>query len=231
MVCDDRLRHIAFIMDGNGRWAKARGLPRSAGHRAGAKSFRRLVDYAKVIGLRCMSVYAFSTENWSRPADEVDSILKLLDAYIDDALRDVAENDVRVIFIGDKTPFAGPLRDKMDHLEKVSEDHTLILNIALNYGSRAELVHAVNEAIANGDLPVTEEVIGRHLYTRDSPPPDLIVRTAGELRLSNFMLWQAAYSEFYFTDRLWPDFAEADLDQAIRAFYARRRRFGGLAEK
>lgn len=227
-ICDERLKHIAFIMDGNGRWAKSRGMPRSMGHRAGAKAFRRLVDYAKIIGLKCMTVYAFSTENWARPQDEIDAILKLLDSYIEDALRDVVDNDVRVIFIGDKTPFTGTLREKMDHLEEVSRDHSLILNIALNYGSRSELVHAVNCAIEAGETPITEEVIGRYLYTKDSPPPDLIVRTAGELRLSNFLLWQAAYSEFYFTDRLWPDFGEADLDEAIQAFYARKRRFGGL---
>lgn len=224
-VCDERLRHIAFIMDGNGRWARARGLPRSAGHRAGAKTFRRLVDYAKVIGLRHMTVYAFSTENWGRPADEVESIMKLLEQYIDEALADVAENDVRVIFIGDKAPLSDKLKDKIAHLESVSKDNHLILNIALNYGSRAELVHAANEAIRCGE-ELTEAAIDRHLYTKESPPPDLIIRTAGEMRLSNFLLWQAAYSEFYFTDRLWPDMREVDVDAAIAEFYNRTRRYG-----
>lgn len=230
-VCDDRLKHIAFIMDGNGRWAKARALPRSAGHRAGAKVFRRIVDYMKVVGAKYMTVYAFSTENWARPKDEVDAIMKLLDDYIEDALADVAKNDVRVIFIGDKSPFTVSLKSKMTHLEEISKENHLILNIAMNYGARSEIVHAVNEAIAEGDLPITEEVIERHLYTKESPPPDLIVRTAGELRLSNFLLWQAAYSEFYYTDILWPDLKEADVDDAIRAFYRRKRRFGGTETK
>jgi undecaprenyl diphosphate synthase len=231
VVCDDRLKHIAFIMDGNGRWAKARNLPRSAGHQAGAKTFRRMVDYMKVIQLRYMTVYAFSTENWSRPKEEVDAIMKLLDSYIEDALTDVAENDVRVIFIGDKTPLSASLQAKMNHLEEISQNNHLILNVAINYGSRAELVHAVQEAIDEGDLPISEEVIERHLYTKASPPPDLIIRTAGELRLSNFLLWQAAYSEFYFTPALWPDLTEKEVDEAIRTFYKRKRRFGGVDKK
>lgn len=231
IICDERLSHIAFIMDGNGRWARARALPRSAGHRAGAKTFRRLVDYMKVIGVRHMTVYAFSTENWSRPADEVESIMKLLEQYIDDALADVAKNDVRVIFIGDKTPLSDKLKRKITHLEEISKDNHLILNIALNYGSRAEIVHAVREAIASGESDITEEVVERHLYTRNSPPPDLIIRTAGELRLSNFLLWQAAYSELYFTDKLWPDMREEDVDDAVTEFYRRTRRFGAVVEK
>lgn len=231
IICDERLSHIAFIMDGNGRWARARGLPRSAGHRAGAKTFRRLVDYAKVIGLRHMTVYAFSTENWSRPADEVESIMKLLEQYIDEALADVAENDVRVIFIGDKERLSDKLKEKIAHLENISRDNHLILNIALGYGSRAEIVHAVREAIASGEDDITEEVIERHLYTKNSPPPDLIIRTAGELRLSNFLLWQAAYSELYFTDKLWPDLREEDVDAAVTEFYRRTRRFGAVVEK
>ena len=227
-VCDDRLKHIAFIMDGNGRWAKARGLPRSAGHSAGAKTFRRLVDYMEVINLKCMTVYAFSTENWSRPPEEVASIMSLLEEYIDQAVSKIAENDVRVIFIGDRGPLSEKLKKKMAHLEKISENNSRILNIALNYGGRDEIVHAVNRAIEIGKNPITAADIDECLYTNQSPPPDLIVRTAGELRLSNFLLWQAAYSELYFTDKLWPDMTEADVDDAVAEFYRRTRRFGGI---
>lgn len=227
IVCDDRLRHIAFIMDGNGRWAKSRGLSRSAGHRAGAKTFRRIVDYVKLIGVKYMTVYAFSTENWSRPAEEVSSIMKLLEDYIEQALGDVADNDVRVIFLGDRTPLSEKLRRKMDSLERRSGKNSHILNIALNYGGRDEIVHAVKQVLEKG-LEITGETIAENLYTKESPPPDLIVRTAGELRLSNFLLWQSAYSELYFTDKLWPDFTEKDVDEAVAEFYRRTRRFGGI---
>lgn len=227
VVCDDRLKHIAFIMDGNGRWAKSRGLSRSAGHRAGAKTFRRIVDYVKQIGAKYMTVYAFSTENWSRPAEEVSSIMKLLEDYIEQALDDVADNDVRVIFLGDRTPLSEKLRRKMDSLERRSKENSHILNIALNYGGRDEIVHAVKQVLEKG-LELTEETIAANLYTKESPPPDLIVRTAGELRLSNFLLWQSAYSELYFTDKLWPDFNEKDVDEAVAEFYRRTRRFGGI---
>ena len=227
IVCDDRLKHIAFIMDGNGRWAKSRGLSRSAGHRAGAKTFRRVVDYVKLIGIKYMTVYAFSTENWSRPAEEVSSIMKLLEDYIEQALGDVADNDVRVIFLGDRTPLSEKLRRKMDFLERRSEKNGHILNIALNYGGRDEIVHAVKQVLEKG-LEITGETIAENLYTKESPPPDLIVRTAGELRLSNFLLWQSAYSELYFTDKLWPDFTEKDVDEAVAEFYRRTRRFGGI---
>ena len=227
VVCDDRLKHIAFIMDGNGRWAKSRGLSRSAGHRAGAKTFRRIVDYVKLIGAKYMTVYAFSTENWSRPAEEVSSIMKLLEDYIEQALGDVADNDVRVIFLGDRAPLSDKLRRKMDSLERRSEKNSHILNIALNYGGRDEIVRAVKQVLEKG-LELTGETIAANLYTKESPPPDLIVRTAGELRLSNFLLWQSAYSELYFTDKLWPDFTEKDVDEAVAEFYRRTRRFGGI---
>ena len=227
VYCDERLRHIAFIMDGNGRWAKGRGMPRSYGHKVGAKAFKEAVKYCSTIGLGHMTVYAFSTENWRRPREEVDAILALLDEYIEEALADLAQNDVRIVFLGEKTPFPDALREKMEHLEAESANNSLILNIAMNYGGRDELLHAANIAIAEGKTTLTEADIDAHLYTKLSPPPDLIVRTANERRLSNFLLWQSAYAELYFTDVLWPDFKPRHIDAAIRDFYARTRNFGG----
>ena len=218
-------------MDGNGRWAKARALPRSAGHAAGAKTFRNILTYLQKTEVRYVTVYAFSTENWSRPKPEVDAIIRLLGDYIDEAFREFEKNDLRVIFIGDRSPFSDELKQKMSSLEEKTKDKSLVCNIALNYGSRNEIVHAVNEAIKEGEIPVTEEIIEKHLYTKDSPPPDLIVRTAGEQRLSNFLLWQAAYSEFYFTEKYWPDLTPADIDAAIEAFHKRGRRYGGIENK
>lgn len=228
VYCDERLRHIAFIMDGNGRWAKSRGMPRSYGHKAGAKAFKEAVRYCSTIGLRHMTVYAFSTENWTRPKEEVDAIMQLLDDYIEEALSELANNDVRIVFLGEKTPFSDTLRAKMEHLEQSSASNSLILNIAMNYGGRDELLHAVNAAIAEGKRHITEEDIEAHLYTKLSPPPDLIIRTANERRLSNFLLWQASYAEFYFTKVLWPDFGKKDIDAAIRDFYSRKRNYGGI---
>ena len=225
--CDERLQHIAFIMDGNGRWAKARNMPRSYGHKVGAKAFKDAVKYCSTIGLKHMTVYAFSTENWRRPKEEVDAILTLLEEYIAEALAELAENDVRIVFLGEKTPFPDALRQKMEHLEAESAGNSLILNIAMNYGGRDELLHAANAAIAEGKTTLTEADIDAHLYTKLSPPLDLIVRTANERRLSNFLLWQSAYAELYFTSVLWPDFKPKHIDEAIRDFYARKRNFGG----
>jgi undecaprenyl diphosphate synthase len=214
-------------MDGNGRWAKARNMPRSYGHKVGAKAFKDAVKYCSTIGLKHMTVYAFSTENWRRPKEEVDAILTLLEEYIAEALADLAENDVRIVFLGEKTPFPDALRKKMEHLEAESANNSLILNIAMNYGGRDELLHAANVAIAEGKTTLTEADIDANLYTKLSPPPDLIVRTANERRLSNFLLWQSAYAELYFTSVLWPDFKPKHIDEAIRDFYARKRNFGG----
>ncbi len=225
--CDERLAHIAFIMDGNGRWAQKRGMPRSYGHKVGAKAFKQAVEYCSTIGLKHMTVYAFSTENWRRPKEEVQAILDLLDAYMDEALAELAKNDVRIIFLGEKTPFPQAICQKMEHLEAVSASNGLILNIAMNYGGRDELLHAVNSAIAEGCTTLTEADIDARLYTKLSPPPDLIIRTANERRLSNFLLWQSAYAELYFTDVLWPDLKPRHIDDAIRDFYARKRNFGG----
>ena len=229
ILCDERLSHIAFIMDGNGRWARAKGLPRTSGHIAGAAAFKKTVEYCYGIGLRHMTVYAFSTENWSRPADEVSKIMKLLSDYIDEANGILEKNDIRIIFLGDKAPFDAELREKMIAIEERSKNGKSILNIAMNYGSKSEIVNAVNKALLSGKSSITEEDIEENLYTSCSPAPDLIIRTAGEKRLSNFLLWQAAYSEFYFTDTLWPDFGEKEINEAISDFYGRHRRYGGLS--
>lgn len=228
ILCDERLQHIAFIMDGNGTWAKKRGLPRTAGHTAGAKAFKSLVEYLSGTGLRHMTVYAFSTENWSRPKEEVDAIMDLLDEYIDTAEKNFKRHDVRIIFLGDKTPLRPSLIEKMERLEKETENAGFILNIAVNYGSHDEIVRAVNACIADGLSRVTPADIEKRLDTKNSPPPDLIVRTSGEVRISNFLLWQAQYSEFYFTDVLWPDFNEKEVNKAIAEFYGRKRKKGGL---
>ena len=227
-ICDERLSHIAFIMDGNGRWATSKGLPRSSGHAAGAKAFKNIVECCSRIGLRHMTVYAFSTENWSRPKEEVDRIMKLLSDYLDEAERMLDKYDLRIVFLGDKAPFERGLRKRMLEIEEKSSKGKKILNRAMNYGSKSEIVHAVNSALAEGKKTITEEDIDKNLYTKLSPPPDLIIRSAGEMRLSNFLLWQAAYSEFYFTDTLWPDFDEKELYKAIECFYKRKRRYGGL---
>ncbi len=223
-VIDERLRHIAFIMDGNGRWATKRGLPREFGHREGAKTFRKITDYCEEIGIKYVTVYAFSTENWKRPKREVDAIMKLLDEYLDGKKSQRAAFN----FIGDIGALDQKLQDKIHRLEKETEGRELLLNVALNYGSRAEIAHAVNKLIAEGKNEITEDDISSHIYTSTSPDPDLIVRTGGDIRISNFLLWQSAYSELYFTDTLWPDMTGDDVDRAIIEFYSRKRRFGGL---
>ena len=222
---DDRLKHIAFIMDGNGRWAKARSLPRQAGHKAGAKAFEETVKNCHFFGIKIVTVYAFSTENWSRPKSEVDAIMELLNTYIDRARE---QRDIRYVFIGDKAVLSEELRIKMLNLEKESEKYENILNIAFNYGGRAEIVSACNSLIATGKKVITEQDLSDNMYTKHCPDPDLIVRTASEYRISNFLLWQCAYSEFYYTSTLWPDFNNKQLYKAIKSFYKRKRRFGGL---
>lgn len=225
IVVDKGLKHIAFIMDGNGRWAKKRALPRQAGHKAGATAFEKTIDLCHKMGINYVTVYAFSTENWSRPKNEVDAIMNLLDSYIERAKE---HPDVRYIFLGDKSVLESELREKMLKLEQDSQDNKLVLNIAFNYGGRAEIVNACNQLIKEGKTVVSEEDISKKLYTVASPDPDLIVRTANEYRISNFLLWQCAYSEFYFTKALWPDFNEAELIKAIESFNNRKRRYGGL---
>ena len=227
---DERLRSVAIIMDGNGRWAKKRLLPRTKGHEKGAAILEEVLKAFRDIGVRYLTLYAFSTENWKRPKEEVDAIMKLAYKYVEkihmDRLRD--EKALTVRFIGDTSVLPEKLRDKIAEIEAMEKDDTFVCNIALNYGGRDEIVRAVNEAIKEGCDPVTEADISRHLYTAASPDPDLIVRTGGDLRISNFMIWQCAYSELYVTDTLWPDFGRDEVIKAAEAFYKRQRRFGGL---
>ncbi len=226
--------HIGFIMDGNGRWAKKRGFPRKFGHREGAKSFEKIVDYCKNIGIQYISFYAFSTENWKRPKDEVEAIIGLFRKYIDD-VREHIDDNVKVIFLGDKSVFDAELRRKMVKLENDSKDFTsMTLLIAVNYGGRDEIVRAVKkiaEQAKGNQLDVStidEGLFSRYLDTRGVPDVDLLIRPSGEMRLSNFLVWQCAYAEFYFTNVLWPDFSPKELDKAILDYSKRGRRFGGV---
>ena len=225
---DERLSHIAFIMDGNGRWAKKRGMPREYGHVKGADNFKKVLRYCGDIGIKTVTVYAFSTENWSRPIHEVERLMQLLTDYVKGALEQLDDNKIRFVFLGDKSSLSAELRTLTEELEEKSAHYDLTLNIALNYGGRAEIVHACNSLIKEGKDSVTEEDISSHIYTKNSPDPDLIVRTGGDYRISNFLLWQAAYTEFYFTKTLWPDLDEKEIDAIVRNFYGRHRRFGGL---
>lgn len=223
-----RLSHIAFIMDGNGRWAKSRGLPREAGHVEGAKAFGEVAEYCYRGGIDTVTVYAFSTENWRRPKHEVNAIMSLLKTYLKKGIREMTEKNVRVTFLGDRSPLSDDLRELMDQLERDSATNKYRLNVAINYGGRAEIVNAVNKLIANGATEICEADISREIYTAGQDDPDLIVRSAGELRLSNFLTWQSVYSEFYFSDTLWPDFSGKDVDMAVDAYYKRTRRYGGV---
>ena len=223
-----KIKHIAFIMDGNGRWATRRGMPREYGHTVGAKVFRRIVEYCSDIGINCVTVYAFSTENWKRPEKEVSALMELFRVYLKDAVATMMKRDIRIVFLGDKSLFPEDIRETMLEIEHDSINNKNRLNIAMNYGGRDEIVHAVNELIAEGKKEICEEDITSHLYTLDAPMPDLIVRTAGEIRTSNFLMWQSAYSEYYFTDKLWPDLNERDVDEAVCVFNRRKRNFGGV---
>ncbi len=225
---DANFRHIAFIMDGNGRWAKKRGMPREYGHKAGAETFRKICSYCHEIGFKAVTVYAFSTENWKRPKHEVDAIMNLLDGFLDELMRDYEKCSNRIRFIGDTSVLTPVLKEKIAYAESLNPDSDRIINIALNYGGRAELAHAFNSLVADGKTTVTEEDISNALYTAESGDPDMIVRTGGDLRISNFLLWQAAYAELYFTDKLWPDLTSSDVDDMVRDFYSRKRRYGGL---
>ena len=226
--------HIAFIMDGNGRWAKKRAMPRRFGHREGAKNFRRIVRYCKDIGIKNISFYAFSTENWKRPKDEVEAIIELFREYIVDVRNYIGE-EVRVLFLGDKSIFDEDLQKKMNDLEEDTKDNReMTMLLAINYGGRDEIVHAAKilaDKAADGEISpedITEETFGANLYTRDVPDVDLLIRPSGELRISNFLIWQSAYAEFYFTDVLWPDFSEKELEAALIDYAGRSRRFGGV---
>ncbi len=222
--------HIAIIMDGNGRWAKKRGLPRSFGHSAGAKKFKEIARYCNKIGVKYLTVYAFSTENWKRPKEEIDGIMNLLRDYLKDSTNFKGEN-IKLRFIGDRAPLPEDVRILMENSERESDDATgMTACLALNYGGRDEITKAVQKIISEGinEQDITEELISSKLYTVDYPDPDLIIRPSGEYRLSNFLTWQSAYSEFYFDKVLWPDFTTKDLDRAIDEFNRRNRRFGGV---
>ncbi len=223
------LNHVAIIMDGNGRWAKKRGLPRTLGHRAGVENVRKAVRYCSDNNIGYLTVYAFSTENFSRPADEVSALMDLLIEYFNKEIDELFANDVRVNIIGDTSMFSEKVKQAIKNAhEKTKDCNKLVFSVALGYGARAEIVQAVNKMLAEGRNEVTEAEISKYLYTFDMPDPDLIIRTSGEQRLSNFLLYQAAYSEFYFTDTLWPDFDEKEFDKAIEEYQRRDRRFGGV---
>ena len=226
--------HIGFIMDGNGRWAKRKGLPRSFGHREGAKNFKKIVRYCKDIGIKNISFYAFSTENWKRPQEEIDVIMDLFREYIVDVRKHLSEN-TRMIFLGDKSVFDKDLREKMIKLEEDTKHYTeMNLMMAVNYGGRDELAFAARQLaqkVKDGKInpeDIDENAIDSHLYTKGIPDVDLIIRPSGELRLSNFLIWQSAYAEYYFTEIMWPDFTPKELDKAIIEFANRGRRFGGV---
>lgn len=221
-------QHIGIIMDGNGRWAKARGLAREYGHRRGSEVFMDIARYCKKIGIRYLTVYAFSTENWKRPKKEVDEIMRLMREYVDQMKKDFEHEDIRLCFIGSREPFSPELQADMEYLEHVTAERKCRLCIAVNYGGRAEIVDAVNKLIAEGKTKITEADITENIYSGICPPPDIIIRTGGEYRLSNFLLWQSSYAELFFSPTLWPDFTEEEIDSVIEEFHKRKRRFGGV---
>lgn len=230
------MEHIAFIMDGNGRWAKARGLPRTEGHRAGAETVRRVLSYCRDAGIRYLTLYAFSVENWKRPKEEVETLMHLLVAYLASEEKTFHENQVRIRYMGRKSDLPTEVREALDRVEAATAAYDRQLILCLSYGGRTELAHAaqaIARQVARGELDpeaITEETIARNLYLPDVPDPDLIVRTSGEMRLSNFLLWQASYAELYVTPVLWPDFGEADFQAALDSFASRERRYGALGK-
>jgi undecaprenyl diphosphate synthase len=228
-------KHVAIILDGNGRWAKSKGMPRNYGHTVGAKNVETVCRAADEIGIKYLTLYAFSTENWNRPSSEVEALMKLLDSYLKNCIKTAEKNNMRVRIIGDTTRLNPKFQESIRKLEEASASNTgLNLTIAINYGSRDEIVRAVRKVageVQNGTLnpdEIDEATIAGHLDTADIPDPDLLIRTSGEQRLSNYLLWQLAYSEFYFTDVPWPDFHKKELELAVEAYNKRDRRFGGV---
>lgn len=226
--------HVGFIMDGNGRWAQKKGLPRSMGHKAGAEALRKIIAYCRKVGVKYITCYAFSTENWKRPQDEVNALMKLFNDYLDEIDKFSGEKS-KIVFLGDKSPFPEKLRERMIKLEKDSAHHdSVTIMLAMNYGGRDDIVYAAKKLAAyavNGDISpsdIDEKMLSGLLYTGNAPDADLIIRTSGEQRISNFLLWQSAYAELYFTDVLWPDFNEKELKKAFEAYSQRSRRFGGV---
>lgn len=227
-------RHIAVVMDGNGRWAKKRLMPRTAGHKVGANNFKTICRYANSIGIECMTFYAFSTENWKRPKEEVDTLMTLFAEYLRDSVNFKSEN-IKLCFIGDRSALSEELQTLMANAEKESADCTgMRVNLAINYGGRDEILFGVKNVckkVSAGEMAfedITADTFDKAIYTADCPPLDLFIRPGGEYRISNFLLWQSAYAELYFCDTLWPDFSKKDLDMAIDAFAGRNRRFGGV---
>ena len=232
---DNLPRHIGVIMDGNGRWAKKRHLPRSAGHKAGADTFEKIVKYCDKIGIKAITAYAFSTENWNRPKEEVDNLMKLLYDYLMRAEEKFAGKNIILRVIGDRSAFSDKINKAIDHAIEITNGNTgIVLNMALNYGGRAEIVRAAKQAAQDvldekiSVSDISEEYLDKQMYTADNPPVDLIIRPSGEQRLSNFLLWQAAYAEFWYSDVNWPDFSEDDLNRAILDYQKRSRRFGKI---
>jgi len=230
-------KHIGFIMDGNGRWATRRGMPRKFGHRKGADTLEQIVEYCFDIGIKYVSVFAFSTENWKRPQEEIDYIFGLLRDYIrkqkqksQKALKEeISQKNIKIKIIGDLEKMPDDLKYELEEVEKDTENCDMfVLNIAMNYGGRADIVNACNKLIKDGKTQISEEDLSNALYTSGIPDPDFIIRTAGDIRLSNFMLYQSAYSELYFTKTLWPDFSPKHLDKALKSFTKRTRKFGQL---
>lgn len=236
LIDPDRLpKHIGIIMDGNGRWAKKRGMPRSFGHTAGAKTFDKIIDFAGNLGIKVVTVYAFSTENWSRPKDEVDAIMKLLEDYLANGLKKLEGKDTRVKIIGELQSLPEGIRRGIANIEdKTKDGKSMLVQIALNYGGRQEIASAARRAAAlvkAGAIDVEdvdESLLSSLMYASEVPDPDLIIRPSGEYRLSNFLLWGSAYSEFWFSDILWPDFTGDDLVKAVYDYQQRSRRFGGV---
>lgn len=229
--------HVAIILDGNGRWAKAKGMPRSYGHMKGCENLEKICDIAKKLGIKYLTVYAFSTENWKRSKEEVDYLMKLFRNYLKKCIRISQRNQMQVRIIGDPSAFDADIQESIQKLEEFSSQYDeLHFQIALNYGSRDEILRAVNRMVRDVkddrlDTPITEEVFSSYLDTHDLPDPDLLIRTSGEQRLSNYLLWQLAYTEFYFTDVAWPDFTEEELVKAIEKYQKRDRRYGGVKEE
>lgn len=232
----DRLpRHVAIIMDGNGRWAKRRGLPRTAGHAAGAENFRSIATYCQKIGLEYLTVYAFSTENWKRPLEEVSAIVGLLKKYLLESIEKMEKDKIKLHFFGDLEPLPQELKDMCRKTSEISERYEgMQVNVCFNYGGRDEIVRAARhfaaDCAAGGRKPeeLTEALFSEYLCSNGVPDPDLVIRPSGEVRISNFLLWQSAYAEFYFTDVLWPDFSKEELHRALAAYQGRSRRFGGV---
>ena len=231
-------KHVAIILDGNGRWAKSKGMPRNYGHTMGAKNVETVCQAADELGIKYLTLYAFSTENWNRPENEVNALMTLLESYLKNCIRTADKNNMRVRMIGDASRLSEKFQKRIAELEEASRDNTGVnLTIAINYGSRDEMIRAMKKMADDRDHGVIskddigEELFASYLDTKELPDPDLLIRTSGEQRLSNYLLWQLAYSEFYFTDVPWPDFHKAELEEAVRAYNNRDRRFGALKEE